>query len=208
MIKQLFLVAITISVISSCAITADPLCASCMLGICAYCRGGYYNLMGLSCKAPATALVGCDSYSSDTACKVCLPGYYLKNSLCVAIATANCAVADPTTGDCLGCKDGLKYDTVGKKCTTTPCTTTNCGVCTVIGTADVCTSCAKNYQISISGSTVACNAVMTNCKSTVPITGSCAMCEVGYYMKGTTCVVSGSIQKIGLFMMFFAFLMM
>ena len=206
MIKQLLFITFVISAITSnCLLSADEMCASCMLGLCAYCRGSFYDLTSTVCKTPATLLANCASYKSETECNVCEEGYYLKEKVCVAIALENCAYAT-SAGVCTTCKDSKKYDSVANTCTDTACSTADCKYCMVAATVETCSQCNSDFIVKVSGSTVTCVADTTNCVATNPLLGGCALCEEGYYMKGTTCV-SGSVQKLG-FLMFFAFLLM
>lgn len=205
MIKQLLLVSLAVASITSCLLSDDTMCGSCLVGICVYCRESYFDTTSTSCKTPATVIANCANYKSATECNGCAAGYYLKANACVALTLTNC-YAGNDQGVCNTCKNSKRYDSTKNECTDVACTTANCANCMVNGTTEVCVACNAAFKLSISGTSITCTATTDNCSAENPLTKTCILCHDGYYMKNTTCM-SSSVQKLG-FLMFFAFLLM
>ncbi len=178
---------------NACMLKDIDTCAICALLVCSECRGGYYDMLGSACKTPSTAIANCSYYSDATTCAGCNDGYYLKDKACTALTVANCAKADPL-GNCIACKDGKKYDTTTKTCTSTACTAANCNQCSVVLTTETCVRCNSGYKLATSGTT-SCVADTTGCQ--YEALGMCGRCHDGYHMKGLgTCVKNSSGSSV------------
>ena len=159
-------------------------------GTCTTCNVGYYydSTTNTCLRCSVDGCESCDIYPK--VCEVCKEGYYMKDSVCVAVTTiVNCASYSRYTGVCITCTPGYFFNMTNGICQA--CTLTE-GCANCISTR--CVECKEGYHAVDTGC-VPNDALPAHCKTYG--SNSCTECEFGYYLSslGCTKIVSGAIAN-------------
>ncbi|KAL4453891.1 hypothetical protein ABPG74_003774 [Tetrahymena malaccensis] len=165
------------------------------------CPSGYFkNSQNMTCSACST---GCKVCSDANTCTQCdsSNGYRLQGSSCTLCVSpcATCSLSNPNT--CLSCENSMYLFNNscvancqtgyfnGPNYTCSQCIT-GCDQCS---NGNSCTTCSANYQaytyknVQICINSSSCFSPCSTCSGTFQPT-TCASCNQGFYMQGTTCV--------------------
>ena len=212
---------------NTCQACSTSNCVTCPSDTCSACDSAndwFFNPVNSECvnTCPSgyrkNTILGTCEACSDPNCLACdadkdvctqckAVGYYLAASKTCAACIANCDQCTDGT-ECVTCKSGFYYDTVGKSCGTTcpsgyrpnggvcqACTTANCDTCPT--SASVCTSCKNSFFFYSPDSTclstcptrwreesstkVCQQCTDSNCLTCPTAVGVCSSCKAGYY---------------------------
>lgn len=164
---------------------SDKLCMQCSGTTCKTCYQSYPNASGV-CTAPTNTDKFCISYSADNVCATCNYGYYPKDGVCTLITIKDCLIVSPTDATvCTACDNSIAI--ADGVCTgSTPCSDTNCKICTA---ASTCVACDPLYSLTTTGTCV--SSPVSSCDTLASDNKSCALCSPAYYQtSATSCVVN------------------
>ncbi len=152
---------------------------------CSKCENKYYMSDFNKCK-PVIEIVNCLKYNGDTdkACLLCESKYYSDISSCkqrvVSLDMPACEIFDSSADKCAVCRSGFETNFDGSQCLEEA---PNCASYLKSASQFNCTSCKKYYYPD---NGVCLTSDSENCK-TASGKESCAECENGFYLNGTTC---------------------
>lgn len=166
---------------------------------CLECQPLYYlSVDKKTCLEYPTGVFNCSKYKSKAVCETCLPGYYLKEKLCLKIPEENiiefCAEYSHENGafTCARCNTNFFRENP------TTCIISEAQNCEISETKTKCKSCPEQYVFRITETITDCMfQPIENCEHVDPLSKNCETCKINYYPNnfGKCSLVQKTIQN-------------
>jgi hypothetical protein len=183
----LTLVTLMLGLVSSCP-DKDPYCAFCNGVVCIYCIASFPNSLG-KCQPSKSVVDNCLAYKSDGVCRGCKFGYELNENKCLKISIPNCY--ESVDGVCSFCEN--RFLQIGGKCDSgKTCSDSNCQLCKVTGSVEVCGLCLPGYALLVTNNTsykcIQENDSNRNCLRVFnEDISKCAVCDINFFWRNAQC---------------------